>query len=292
MRDLDGKVAVLTGAGSPRGIGRATATLFAARGARVVLADVDPRSLDATVRELRSAGADACGIATDVTSSDSMTSLAEEVYRRFDAAHFVFLNAGIGSLGTLLGDDLADWQRIIDVNFLGVLHGIKAFVPRMIEGGEHTHVMATASVAGVTGLMYTNPAYTLTKQATCSLMECLHGELAALGADVCAQVLLPPMVRTNLAGDPDRMAEAGELLNASGVPTVVAEPEDVATTVLEAVLTDSFWAHRTFEQDQRVSEGRFERVIGWEDDMARARAAAIVDRLTPGPYLWGRRRQA
>jgi NAD(P)-dependent dehydrogenase (short-subunit alcohol dehydrogenase family) len=287
MDDLAGQVAVITGGGSERGIGRATGTLLAEHGAKVVLADLNKEALDKTVDELKGRGHDVIGVPTDVADLGSMQSLANQAFDHFGKVDIAFLNAGIGGGGNLFDDEMDSWNRVIAVNFLGVLHGIKSFVPRMIAQGSHGHVLATSSGAGTTGTMYTGAGYATTKAAVCSLMECLYGQLRDQGADIQATVVFPPLARTNLAGDPAIMDMVAQGLESGGVPGVLAEPEEVAQVVFEAIKNDSFWAHPTHPQDQRLFDGKFSRLIDWEAGIIDARAAAMNQGTDPDPYLWG-----
>jgi NAD(P)-dependent dehydrogenase (short-subunit alcohol dehydrogenase family) len=286
MRDLAGKVAVITGGGSPRGIGHATGALLAGEGMKVVLADVNADGLAAAVRGI---DGEVAGIVTDVSDFASVQRLAAEVYDRHGRADVVFLNAGIGGGGSLFDDEMDSWRRVIGVNLMGVLHGIKAFVPRLLEQGGPSHVLATSSGAGVNGTMYTGASYATTKRAVRTLMECLYGQLRDRGADIRTTVVLPPLARTNLAGDPATMAHVERGLRDSGVPAVLVEPEEVAQVVLEAIREDSFWAHPTHAQDARLFDGRLEQITDWQDEMNRAEAQALIARTPPDPYLWGPR---
>jgi NAD(P)-dependent dehydrogenase (short-subunit alcohol dehydrogenase family) len=292
MDDLTGKVAVITGAGSEHGIGRATATLLAEHGMKLALADVNADALEQTVKDLSGQGAEVTGIPTDVADFASMKKLASATYDAYGKANVVFLNAGIGGGGGLFDDDMTGWDRVIGVNFLGVLHGIKAFVPRMIESGEPGHVLATSSGAGTTGVMYTGPGYAVTKQAVLTLMECLYGQLRDQGVDIKATTVFPPLTRTNLAGTPEMMDFVVGGLQSNGVPAVCGEPEEVALVVLEAIQSGSFWAHQTIEQDERQTDGRMKPMIVWEDEIIRAQADAKVNRSAPDPYLWGGSRRS
>lgn len=292
MEDLAGRVAVITGAGSEFGIGRATGKLLAEHGMKLVLADVNADALEQTVKDLAGQGADVIGIPTDVADFASMQALAAGTYDAFGKANVVFLNAGIGGGGSLFDDDMSGWDRVIGVNFLGVLHGIKAFLPRMIEGGEPGHVLATSSGAGTTGVMYTGPGYAVTKQAVLTLMECLYGQLRDQGVDIKASTVFPPLTRTNLAGTPEVMDMVVSGLASNGVPAVAGEPDEVALVVLEAIQSGSFWAHQTIEQDERQTDGRMKPMILWEDDIIRAQAEAKVNRAAPDPYLWGGSRRS
>lgn len=287
MQDLNGAVAVITGGGSPRGIGRATGTLLAERGAKLVLADLNPETLEATVKDLQGQGHDVIGVPTDVANFDSMKALAAAAYDHYGKVNIAFLNAGIGGGGDLFSDDMTAWNNVIGVNYLGVLHGIKAFAQRMIDSGEDGHILATSSGAGATGVMYTGPGYAVTKQAVCTLMECLYGQLRDLGSKIKATVVFPPLTKSNLAGDPEFMVFVAQGLEGNGVPAGLAEPEEVAQFVVEAIEADSFWAHGTVEQDARISEGRLKANIEWEHEILRARAEALIARSAPDTYIWG-----
>jgi NAD(P)-dependent dehydrogenase (short-subunit alcohol dehydrogenase family) len=288
MKELAGRVAVITGGGSERGIGRATGALLAEHGMKLVLADVNGAALAATVEELRSRGAEVLGVETDVSDYASVKHLATTAYEHYGEVNVVLLNAGIGGGGALFDDDMESWHRVIGINFLGVLHGIKAFVPRMIESGAPGHVLATSSGAGAHGVMYTGAGYATTKQAVCTLMECLYGQLRDQGSQIRTTVVFPPLARSNLAGDPSAMDATAEVLAASGVPTVLVEPEVVAAFTVEAIREESFWVHPTHEQDERITKGALKAQIDWQDDIIRARADAIIRRSAPDPYLWGR----
>src|ERR1700722_7585074 len=148
MRDLKGKVAVVTGAAS--GIGRAMAECFAHVGMKVVLADVEEKPLAAAVASLTASGADVCGVRTDVSKPEEVERLAQRAYERYGAAHVVCNNAGVGTGGLSWEQPLGDWEWTFGVNLWGVIQGIRAFVPRMIEQGQG-HVVNTASMAGLGG---------------------------------------------------------------------------------------------------------------------------------------------
>jgi NAD(P)-dependent dehydrogenase (short-subunit alcohol dehydrogenase family) len=287
VRDLKGKVAVITGGGSPRGIGRATGKLLAQNGCQVVLADLNELTLKTTVDDLAAEGLDVTGIPVDVADAASMQGLADGVFDRFGQVDIAFFNAGIGSGAKLLGDDLEQWQRVIDVNVYGVLHGIKAFAPRMIEQGTPGHLLATSSGAGVVGVEYQSASYAMTKSAVCTLMEGLYGQLRDMGSSIRATVVLPSLTRSNLAGDPNTMTFVEQGLRAAGVSVTLAEPEQVAVTVLEAIQNDSFWAHHDREADQRLYDGAYTADIAWQEGILRNRLDALVNRTDPDGYLWG-----
>lgn len=190
MQDLAGKVAVITGGAS--GIGRALAERFAAEGLRLVLADVEVGALERTVAELRERGADATGVPTDVTSPDAVEALAEAAYERHGAVHVLCNNAGVGPPGGLVWETTPnDWRWTFGVNVFGVAHGIQAFVPRMLAGGEEGIVVNTSSPDGPIAPMPQASVYAATKCAVTCVTECLAAQLAAEGAKVTAAVFYP-----------------------------------------------------------------------------------------------------
>ncbi|MEZ5206655.1 MAG: SDR family NAD(P)-dependent oxidoreductase [Acidimicrobiales bacterium] len=205
MDDLHDKVAVVTGAGS--GIGRALAQRFAFEGMRLAVADVEADALDETVALLLDAGAQVLARPTDVTDAADVAELAADVYDRFGAAHVLCNNAGVFAGGLLweLDDATVDW--VLDVNVRGILHGVRAFVPRMLAGGEPGHVVNTASSAGIFGSPYTGP-YTVSKFAAVGMSEVLAWDLSISGAPIGVSVLCPGAVATRIGfSDRNRPAE-------------------------------------------------------------------------------------
>jgi NAD(P)-dependent dehydrogenase (short-subunit alcohol dehydrogenase family) len=286
-RDLTGDVAVITGGGSPVGIGAATGRLLAEHGCRVVLSDVNAATLDATVASLRAEGLDVTGIVADVSELASMRALADQVFTAYGHVDIAFLNAGIGYPGSYLDDDIDCWHQVYGVNLFGVLHGIKAFVPRMVAQGTPGDVLGTTSGSGAVGVMYQTPAYSSSKAAVLTLMEGLYATLRDQNSVIRVHAVFPPLTRTNLGGDPSVMAMVQRGLESNGIAAVLAEPEEVAVTVLESIQIGNFWAHHDHGADWRLSSGRFKADIDWQDEIVRKRAAAIITRTAPDPYLWG-----
>lgn len=252
-----------------------------------MLSDVNPDSLEKTVRTFRNDGLDVTGTPADVSDLASVRSLADAVFDEFGKVDIAFLNAGVPAGGNYFDDDVSEWERAFDVNFFGILHGIKAFLPRMVEQGTPGDVLGTTSGAGAIGVMYETPAYSTSKAAVLTLMEGLYAQLRDRQSHIRAHAVFPPLTKTNLAGDPEIMPLVQQGLEASGVPAVLAEPEEVAVTVLEAILSGSFWARSDHEADERLSGGRFAADIDWQEAIIRHRADAIVRRDPPDSYLWG-----
>ena len=190
MDDLQGKVAVVTGGAG--GIGRALAVRFAAEGMRLVVADVEEAALEATVTALEEDGAEAIGVATDVTSFASVEALAEAAYAAYGAVHVLCNNAGVGPPGGLVWETTPnDWRWTFGVNVFGVAHGIQAFVPRMLASGEAGIVINTSSPDGPIAPLPQASVYAATKCAVSCVTECLAAQLEAEGGRVRAAVFYP-----------------------------------------------------------------------------------------------------
>jgi NAD(P)-dependent dehydrogenase (short-subunit alcohol dehydrogenase family) len=196
MQDVAGKVAVITGAAS--GIGRGMAESFAAAGMKVVLSDVEEKALSETTKALRDQGADVHAIVTDVSKSEQVQALAEESVKRCGAVHVLCNNAGIAvASGTSWETTLDDWKWTIDVNLMGVIHGVRSFVPIMLEQGSESHIVNTASIAGlVAGADIAS--YAVTKFGVVALSEHLCLELEGAGAKTKVSVLCPGFVATKI----------------------------------------------------------------------------------------------
>lgn len=247
MTEFRGRVAVVTGGAS--GIGKAMAARFAAEGMKIVLADVEPAALDEAARELAAAGAEVESVAADVSDPAAVEALAERTYSRFGDAHILCNNAGVASHpAPCWTQSASDWNWVLGVNLWGVIHGVRAFVPRMLASGQEGHVVNTASVAGLTTSPFLGP-YHVSKHGVVALTECLEMELQAAQANVHASVLCPAWVRTRIV-DSGRNRPSG--MTASGTPGAVEtqiralveaglDPAVVAGHVLDAVRQRRFW---------------------------------------------------
>ena len=196
MKDVKDKVAVVTGAAS--GIGRGMAEVFAGAGMKVVLSDIEQPALERTRLALRASGAEVEAVATDVSRPEQVEQLAEHVLRTFGAVHVLCNNAGVGAPGSgpSWNRSLKDWQWILGVNLMGVVHGIRTFLPIMIKQDTEAHIVNTASLAGLVPSMMT--LYCTTKFAVVGLSESLNLELTRGNLKPRISVLCPGMVDTNI----------------------------------------------------------------------------------------------
>ena len=213
MKMLEGKVAAVTGAAS--GLGRAMALAFAGEGMHAALADVDEPGLKSTLDEVQSRGVRAFAMRVDVSRYQEVESFCSKATAQFGATHVVCNNAGVSPLGAVWENTLADWQWILGVNLWGVIHGVRAFVPRLLAQGEG-HVVNTASVAGLISPPGMG-AYNVTKHAVVALSESLYHDLRLRGSPVGVSVLCPAYVPTGIA-DSERNRPR-ELLNPGKNPS-------------------------------------------------------------------------
>lgn len=246
MRELDGKVAVITGAAS--GFGRELAIQCAAAGMKLVLADRDAAGIGATVA-LLPAGTEVLEQRCDVSKPNDVEALAEATYGRFGAAHLLFNNAGVAVSGPTWTTTLDDWKWVLDVNLMGVVHGIRSFVPRMLAQGQPAHVVNTASAAGLVSPPGSS-VYCVSKHGVVTLSECLHHELTLGKLPVGVSVLCPAFVPTGI-GHSERNRPA-ELADANPEGEIYAEL--MRKAIAAGKLTAADIARITLEA---VREGRF-----------------------------------
>lgn len=264
MKDFDGKVAVVTGGAG--GIGRALVDRFTAEGMKAVIADVVPDAVDQAAAELRDRGHDVIGVVTDVTSLESVEALRDATLDAYGAVHVVCNNAGIGSAseGHFWEHHVNDWRWSLDVNVMGVVNGINAFVPTMLAQDEPGAVVNTTSGNGGFTPLINSAVYATTKAAVTTLTECLWGQLREVGAQVTAHLLYPStrtpgMLNTGIwrpgANRPERYDRPGappkegrdsltpflERAKAAGQEVQFAPLSEVADICFEGIRDDVFW---------------------------------------------------
>lgn len=257
ITDFQGKTAVLTGAGS--GFGLEVARLGAQRGMTLVLVDVQADALQAAETELTAAGATVLARQVDVGNAHHMEALATEVQRRFGAPHFVFNNAGVGAGGLVWENSVKDWEWVLGVNLMGVVHGVRLFTPMMLAAADQDpayrgHIVNTASMAGL--LAPPNMGiYNVSKHAVVSLTETLYQDLALVSDQVSASVLCPFFVPTGISqsqrnrpGDPaaaapTRSQRIGQAMIDKAVTGGKVTAAEVARLVFHGLETGQFYLY-------------------------------------------------
>ena len=268
LTDFNGKVAVITGAAG--GLGLAMAHRFGREGMHLVLADINEEALASALEETKSYGTEVMAVTTDVGDAASVQRLADMVFDRFPVVHLLINNAGISSIGPVWETKMEDWKRVFDINFFGIVHGLQAFLKRMMRQDFPSHIVNTASAAGLLappGLSI----YTATKHATVALSETLFADLRLVQSPVGVSVLCPAWVKTGIAGktDPEAFGKMSDFTKkaASAVikalETSTVSPADVAEATFQAVQKGEFYVltHPEVKEDfmkraNRINNGQ------------------------------------
>jgi NAD(P)-dependent dehydrogenase (short-subunit alcohol dehydrogenase family) len=250
MRELNGKTAFVTGGAS--GIGFAMAKAFLEADMQVMLADVEQGALDRALQILSGFGGRVRGVACDVADPDSIERAAQKSFAEFGHVHVVCNNAGVAAGGGIDHISVDSWRWVVDVNLMGVVYGIRSFLPHIRAHGEGGHIVNTASMAGMINGMGFSP-YAATKFAVVAMSEGLALQLKPLGIGV--SVLCPEYVRTGIGKSgrnrPERYGKSPALDPASPAAALVAEiarkleagldPAEVARRVLAAIRNDDLY---------------------------------------------------
>jgi NAD(P)-dependent dehydrogenase (short-subunit alcohol dehydrogenase family) len=275
MKILKGKVAAVTGAAS--GLGRSMALAFSAEGMDVALADVDQEGLLKTQEAVGAYGVRSTTLRVDVSKAAEVEAFAERTVKELGAVHVVCNNAGVSPLGAIWENTLADWQWILGVNLWGVIHGVRAFTPRLIAQNEG-HIVNTASVAGLISPPGSG-AYNVTKHAVVTLSESLYHDLrernSAVGVSVFCPAYVPTRITESERSRPDDLKDASRQLS----------PETLARqAMLKKAVTSGKISARQVAQEvvAAVKEERFyilthPRIKG----AIRARMEDILDERVP-----------
>jgi len=256
ISDFKGKTAVITGAGS--GFGLAFARIGASLGMQLVLIDVQQSTLDAANDELQSAGAQTMAFRLDVSNAAQMEAMAHSVKAQWGAPHLVFNNAGVGSGGLIWENSTQDWDWVLGVNVMGVVHGVRLFTPMMLEAAAldatwQGHIVNTASMAGLL-----NPpnmgVYNVSKHAVVALSETLCLDLRLVTGQIGASVLCPYFVDTGISqsfrnrpagmdGNPTRSQQVQHAMISKAVASGKVSAAEVAHMVFDAVVRNQFYIY-------------------------------------------------
>jgi len=284
MRDLDGKTAFITGGAS--GIGLAMARAFGAQGMKVMLADIESGPLHAAVDELRASQVRAEGVVANVASRESLRAAALETIAKFGKVHLVCNNAGVGAGGPIGLAPESDWRWVVDVNLMGVVHGVDVFAPLILSHGEGGHFVNTASIAGMLSPAGMEP-YCATKFAVVAMSEGWAVQLEPHGVGV--SILCPGFVKTRIHesrrnrppayGPDDRAAPPADAPPSPVLSGISTEP--VAARVVEAVKDNELYIF-THPEFRAPIAARFERILAAFDKAAASPAlAALGERSLP-----------
>ncbi|OYQ40387.1 hypothetical protein CHU94_13945 [Rhodoferax sp. TH121] len=256
ITDFKGKTAVLTGAGS--GFGLECARIGARLGMNLVLADVQQDALDRATVEMQKEGAQVLAMRVDVSKAEQVEALGAATLARFGAPHFVFNNAGVGAGGLVWENSAKDWEWVLGVNLMGVVHGVRVFTPMMLEAAAKDpawrgHIVNTASMAGLVNAPNMG-VYNVSKHAVVALSETLYQDLALVTDQVSASVLCPFFVPTGIsqshrnrpAGDaptPTRSQLIGQAMTDKAVGSGKVTAAEVAQKVFDALSAGQFYIY-------------------------------------------------
>jgi NAD(P)-dependent dehydrogenase (short-subunit alcohol dehydrogenase family) len=272
MQTFEGKVAVVTGGAS--GLGLAMASRFADAGMNIVIGDIEAEPLAMAEAAIAAKGVKVLPLRTDVAKAEELEALAESAYKQFGAVHVLCNNAGVGgSQGPMWELSQADWEWTIDVDLWSVAHGVRSFVPRMIESGEEAHIVNTASIAGMVSGAVGGP-YTVAKFGVVALSEQLHFELGRAEHNIGVSVLCPGFVNTGIYDSGrNRQAEYGDAGVTPAAPSPIRaaleerrqtmmQPADISELVFEAIRDRELYiipaGSDALEQSMRT---RFENIV-------------------------------
>jgi NAD(P)-dependent dehydrogenase (short-subunit alcohol dehydrogenase family) len=273
MRELAGKTAFVTGGAS--GIGLALGRAFAEAGMKVMLADIETNALAVALDSLREFAPDVRGVSCDVANPADVERAAKASYEAFGNVHVVCNNAGVGGRGGIDNISLDNWRWVLDVNVMGVLHGIRAFLPHIRAHGQGGHIVNTASMAGIASPLWFAP-YAASKFAVVGMSEGLAMQLNPLGIGVT--VLCPGFVRTRIMESernrPERYGPKQSVDPASPAGAVAAQmaelvnagldPAEVARCVLAAIRADELYVF-THPQMRPAVEKRLAAILAAMD---------------------------
>jgi NAD(P)-dependent dehydrogenase (short-subunit alcohol dehydrogenase family) len=280
MKDFKGKVAVITGGAS--GVGKAIGERLGREGVKLVIADIQQSAIDSALADFKAQGIEAIGHVTDVAKLESVEALAEKSFSHYGAVHLLFNNAGVGPREAMTAWDTGMNEYVwgMNVNFFGVVHGVKAFMPRLIAQNVEAHVINTTSSNG--GLFYLpqSSVYAATKAAVSAFTETVHFQLTGMNSPIKISVLYPGphIVRTglfdsarvrpaDLPADPNAFDmgvktadDLQKMMEGFGMKIEITTPEEVAENMFQDLQKDQYWMLRQTEKTEKALRERYENI--------------------------------
>lgn len=270
--------AVVTGAGS--GIGEGLARQAAAAGMNVVIADIAQARIEALAKELTAQGVEVLPVVTDVADPAALDRLAERAYETFGDVRLLINNAGIETLGFSWEIPAAVWEKTLHINIHGVIHGVRAFAPRMLASGKPAWIANVASI-GALGMMPVQTSYILSKHAVLAFSECLYLEMQLKKAPIHVSAVLPGPVATRIFQDSEAAADPvvrhhrdvmRGMLEQMGIT-----PLEAGARILEQIALGAFWVSTHPEITTGMAQARADHLSGLKTPALAAEAAALME---------------
>lgn len=255
---LAGGVAVITGAGS--GIGMGLARRAGQLGMHVVVTDINGAAAEKVAQEIRDAGGKAEAIVVDVSKPAELDRLADEVFAKHGSVRLLVNNAGIETIGFAWEIPVERWEATLNINLHGVIHGVRAFVPKMLATGEECWIANLGSI-GSFGMMPTQTAYMVTKHAVESFSECLYLEMQVKGAPIHVSSVIPGMLKTGIfdakhgEGEPEGAATHRKVMH-DMMAAYGMDLDQGCKRIIERIAANEFWADTQPEMTEATLAGR------------------------------------
>ena len=283
LQAFGGGVAVITGAGS--GIGEGLARHAATLGMKVVLADISLARIEAVAAEIRGGGAETLTVETDVCDPAALDRLAASVHEHWGDVRLLVNNAGIETLGFSWELSAADWERTLGVNIHGVIHGVRAFAPRMIASGKPAYIANVSSIGGLS-MMPLQTSYILSKHAVLSYSECLSMEMQLINSAVRVSAILPGLVATRIFDDakssPADMAVQHRGLMHGMLQDAGISPREAASRILTQIADGEFWVSTHPEMTAEFARNRAAHLSGLQRPQVTPELLAILGKVDGG----------
>lgn len=282
LQQLSGGVAVITGAGS--GIGEGLARYAAELGMKVVLADISAERIERVAAEIAAGGGEVLSVPTDVSDPAALDRLADTTYAHFGSVRLLVNNAGVETLGFSWEIPAETWQKTIGINICGVVHGVRAFAPRMIASTEKSFIANTSSVGGL-GIMPIQTPYIMSKHAVLAFSECLRMEMQVKQANVQVSVILPGPVATRIFTDSDAASDTVSIYHRKVMQDMLESAgisgDEAARRIMPQIAAGDFWASTHPEMTREYARNRADSLSHLQDPQLSAELMAMLQDSQP-----------